>query len=197
MPAACTGRRSAPAASPASKACARRRGRAAGDGRDRSPSAGRQGRAGLRAAHGHQDRGRSEHREVAQAVARMEAPHRSAALPRSPKDARRRRITTPGCRWSREGWIDREHYYGTINCDGVNAKGEVCGVTTTSGLAWKIPGRAGDSPILGAGLYVDGDVGAAGLDRPRRGEPLQPVVVPHRRGDAPRRAPEGRRASRR
>ena len=51
---------------------------------------------------------------------------------------------------------------GTINCDGVNAKGEVCGVTTTSGLAWKIPGRAGDSPILGAGLYVDGEVGAAG-----------------------------------
>ena len=35
-------------------------------------------------------------------------------------------------------------------------------MTTTSGLAWKIPGRAGDSPILGAGLYVDGDVGAAG-----------------------------------
>ena len=62
----------------------------------------------------------------------------------------------------REGLIDGEHYWGTINCDGVNAKGEVCGVTTTSGLAWKIPGRAGDSPILGAGLYVDGEVGAAG-----------------------------------
>jgi N4-(beta-N-acetylglucosaminyl)-L-asparaginase len=52
--------------------------------------------------------------------------------------------------------------YGTINCDGVNPRGEICGVTTTSGLAWKIPGRVGDSPILGAGLYVDGDVGAAG-----------------------------------
>ena len=62
----------------------------------------------------------------------------------------------------RDGWIDAEHYWGTINCDGVNSKGEVCGVTTTSGLAWKIPGRVGDSPILGAGLYVDGDVGAAG-----------------------------------
>lgn len=62
----------------------------------------------------------------------------------------------------RDGLIDRNHYWGTINCDGVNAKGEVCGVTTTSGLAWKIPGRVGDSPILGAGLYVDGDVGAAG-----------------------------------
>lgn len=62
----------------------------------------------------------------------------------------------------RDGLIDPDHYYGTINCDGVNSKGDVCGVTTTSGLAWKIPGRIGDSPILGAGLYVDGDVGAAG-----------------------------------
>ncbi len=61
-----------------------------------------------------------------------------------------------------EGKIDREHLYGTINCDGLNARGEICGVTTTSGLAWKIPGRVGDSPIIGAGLYVDQDVGAAG-----------------------------------
>jgi N4-(beta-N-acetylglucosaminyl)-L-asparaginase len=61
-----------------------------------------------------------------------------------------------------EGLLDPDHVYGTINCDGINAKGEICGVTTTSGLAWKIPGRVGDSPILGAGLYVDGDVGAAG-----------------------------------
>jgi N4-(beta-N-acetylglucosaminyl)-L-asparaginase len=62
----------------------------------------------------------------------------------------------------RDGLIDPAHYFGTINCDGVNASGDICGVTTTSGLAWKIPGRVGDSPILGAGLYVDGDVGAAG-----------------------------------
>ena len=61
-----------------------------------------------------------------------------------------------------EGWIDPEHVYGTINCNGINSKGEICGVTTTSGLSFKIPGRVGDSPILGAGLYVDGDVGAAG-----------------------------------
>ncbi|MBX3118629.1 MAG: N(4)-(beta-N-acetylglucosaminyl)-L-asparaginase [Fimbriimonadaceae bacterium] len=61
-----------------------------------------------------------------------------------------------------DGMIDPEHYYGTINCNGINAKGEICGVTTTSGLAFKIPGRVGDSPILGAGLYVDGAVGAAG-----------------------------------
>ncbi len=63
---------------------------------------------------------------------------------------------------ARDGIIDPEHMYGTINCNGVNAAGDVCGVTTTSGLAWKIPGRVGDSPILGAGLYVDNDVGAAG-----------------------------------
>ncbi|MDX6385450.1 MAG: N4-(beta-N-acetylglucosaminyl)-L-asparaginase [Blastocatellia bacterium] len=61
-----------------------------------------------------------------------------------------------------EGLLRRESIYGTINCDGINSKGEICGVTTTSGLAWKIPGRVGDSPILGAGLYVDGSVGAAG-----------------------------------
>ncbi len=61
-----------------------------------------------------------------------------------------------------DGTIDPAHFYGTINCDGVNAAGDVCGVTTTSGLAFKIPGRVGDSPILGAGLYVDNEVGAAG-----------------------------------
>ncbi|MGH9808814.1 MAG: N(4)-(beta-N-acetylglucosaminyl)-L-asparaginase, partial [Terriglobia bacterium] len=51
---------------------------------------------------------------------------------------------------------------GTINCLAVNEKAEISGTTTTSGLAWKIAGRVGDSPIIGAGLYVDGDVGAAG-----------------------------------
>ena len=61
-----------------------------------------------------------------------------------------------------DGLLDPHHVFGTINCDGVSAKGEICGVTTTSGLSWKIPGRVGDSPILGAGLYVDGGVGAAG-----------------------------------
>ena len=52
--------------------------------------------------------------------------------------------------------------HGTINCLALNEKGEMSGVTTTSGLAWKIAGRVGDSPIIGAGLYVDQDVGAAG-----------------------------------
>lgn len=61
-----------------------------------------------------------------------------------------------------EGLIDPHHFYGTINCNAVNARGQIAGVTTTSGLAWKIAGRVGDSPILGAGLYVDGEIGAAG-----------------------------------
>jgi N4-(beta-N-acetylglucosaminyl)-L-asparaginase len=51
---------------------------------------------------------------------------------------------------------------GTINLNVVNAKGDVSSITTTSGLAWKIPGRAGDSPLVGAGQYTDNDVGAAG-----------------------------------
>jgi N4-(beta-N-acetylglucosaminyl)-L-asparaginase len=67
-----------------------------------------------------------------------------------------------GLQMLREGLIEESHLWGTINCNGINANGEICGVTTTSGLAWKIPGRTGDSPILGAGLYVDGDIGAAG-----------------------------------
>jgi N4-(beta-N-acetylglucosaminyl)-L-asparaginase len=62
----------------------------------------------------------------------------------------------------RDGVLDPEHLWGTINMNGISARGDVCGVTTTSGLAWKIPGRVGDSPILGAGLYVDNGVGAAG-----------------------------------
>ena len=67
-----------------------------------------------------------------------------------------------GLQMAADGLIDRDHFYGTINCNGVSPRGELAGVTTTSGLAWKIPGRVGDSPILGAGLYVDGEVGAAG-----------------------------------
>jgi N4-(beta-N-acetylglucosaminyl)-L-asparaginase len=75
------------------------------------------------------------------------------------REAALRRITED---LAAEGYFDRNHIYGTINCNGVNANGEVCGVTTTSGLAFKIPGRVGDSPVLGAGLYVDNAAGAAG-----------------------------------
>lgn len=61
-----------------------------------------------------------------------------------------------------EGLLDPEHAQGTIHCAALSAKGALACVTTTSGLPWKIPGRVGDSPIVGAGLYVDGDVGSAG-----------------------------------
>jgi N4-(beta-N-acetylglucosaminyl)-L-asparaginase len=62
----------------------------------------------------------------------------------------------------RDGLIREGSFWGTINCNGIGPNGDICGVTTTSGLAWKIPGRTGDSPILGAGLYVDNEIGAAG-----------------------------------
>jgi N4-(beta-N-acetylglucosaminyl)-L-asparaginase len=51
---------------------------------------------------------------------------------------------------------------GTIHCSALNEKAEISGCTTTSGLAWKIPGRVGDSPIIGAGCFTDQDVGSAG-----------------------------------
>jgi len=52
--------------------------------------------------------------------------------------------------------------YGTINCLALDSQGRLAGTTTTSGLSWKLEGRVGDSPIIGAGLYVDNEVGAAG-----------------------------------
>jgi len=61
-----------------------------------------------------------------------------------------------------DGLIDADSFWGTTSVEAVSADGDICGVTTTSGLSWKIPGRAGDSPILGAGQYVDNGVGAAG-----------------------------------
>ncbi len=54
------------------------------------------------------------------------------------------------------------HTYGTINMNAVTATGDIGSVTTTSGMSWKIPGRVGDSPIIGAGQYCDNTVGAAG-----------------------------------
>lgn len=61
-----------------------------------------------------------------------------------------------------EGHVFAAPPTGTINLDVVNSRGELSSVTTTSGLAWKVPGRVGDSPIIGAGQYCDNDVGAAG-----------------------------------
>jgi N4-(beta-N-acetylglucosaminyl)-L-asparaginase len=57
---------------------------------------------------------------------------------------------------------EMDDLHGTTNVLAVDGDGNVAGITTTSGLGFKIPGRVGDSPIIGAGLYVDNDVGAAG-----------------------------------
>lgn len=89
--------------------------------------------------------------------------------------------------WIRQVLLDPPT--GTINCLAVDANGDLSGTTTTSGLAWKIPGRVGDSPIIGAGLYVDNDVGAAGSTG--RGEECIKVNGAHtiveamRRGKSP------------
>jgi len=90
-----------------------------------------------------------------------------------------------------QSWLRhaRNFTYGTINCCAVDANGDLAGVTTTSGLSYKIPGRVGDSPIIGAGLYVDNAVGAAGATG--RGEAVIlnagafSVVEHMRRGDSP------------
>ena len=71
-------------------------------------------------------------------------------------------------RGSDDNWVDQSpgvkmaHTTGTINLNVVAPNGDISSVTTTSGLAWKIPGRVGDSPIIGAGQYTDNNVGAAG-----------------------------------
>lgn len=97
--------------------------------------------------------------------------------------------------WDRAELLARAQEYiahpptGTINCIAVNERGDLSGVTTTSGLAWKIPGRVGDSPIIGCGLFVDNEVGAAGSTG--RGEECIKINGAHtivemmRRGSSP------------
>jgi N4-(beta-N-acetylglucosaminyl)-L-asparaginase len=63
---------------------------------------------------------------------------------------------------SNQSYGPDERITGTINCNALDLNGNLSGVTTTSGLSYKIPGRVGDSPIIGAGLYVDNEVGACG-----------------------------------
>jgi N4-(beta-N-acetylglucosaminyl)-L-asparaginase len=76
--------------------------------------------------------------------------------------SKRERVGSAAESMIRDGLVDIRHYWGTIVCAGVNAAGDVCAVNSTSGLAWKIPGRTGDGAIVGAGLYVDNEVGAVG-----------------------------------
>jgi len=76
----------------------------------------------------------------------------------SPEEAK-----DPDIQWYIDKYGDEDFRpQGTINCGCVTAGGDLAGVTTTSGLFFKIPGRVGDSPLIGAGLYVENDVGAAG-----------------------------------
>ncbi len=68
----------------------------------------------------------------------------------------------------RDDWLDTDQQVdvpfteGTIHCSAVNAAGDLGSATSTSGLSYKLPGRVGDSPIVGAGMFLDNDVGAAG-----------------------------------
>ena len=88
------------------------------------------------------------------------------------EDSRKRWIEWRANLSATDAWLSEEQegtafgqvikHYGTINCLAVDSTGNIAGTTTTSGLAWKIPGRVGDSPIIGAGLYVDNEIGAAG-----------------------------------
>ena len=77
-------------------------------------------------------------------------------------DPRRREAAAERARQSMiaDGLLAPDRIYGTIHCHALGPKGEIAGATTTSGLAWKIPGRVGDSPILGAGNWVDAEAGA-------------------------------------
>jgi N4-(beta-N-acetylglucosaminyl)-L-asparaginase len=63
-----------------------------------------------------------------------------------------------------QAWFARHlpHLGGTVHCGALDDRGDLACVTSTSGHAFKLPGRVGDSPILGAGLYVDNEVGTCG-----------------------------------
>ena len=171
-------------------------GGAAGDGHDRPSSARRQGRAGLRARHGDHDRGRSQHRELARQVARVEAPHRPAALPRRRRSAQRAyhdvamQMIAEGI--DRPRALLRHHQLRRHQPEGRDLRRDD---DERPGLEDSGPRRRFADPRRRA---LRGRRGRRRrLDRARRSQPLQPVVVPDRRGDAPRRASEGRRASRR
>ena len=81
---------------------------------------------------------------------------------------------------------------GTIHCSALDTHGDLGCTTTTSGLSWKIPGRVGDSPILGAGLYLDNEVGSAGSTGVGELNLLNLSSYLDRRGNAARASSQGR-----
>lgn len=94
---------------------------------------------------------------------------------------RREELLTPESRVAWKAWLTKHRYrpvkgsaekawgpgaggphnHDTIGMLAIDARGRMAGACTTSGMAWKLHGRVGDSPIIGAGLFVDGEVGAA------------------------------------
>ncbi|MCX7638657.1 MAG: N(4)-(beta-N-acetylglucosaminyl)-L-asparaginase [Cyclobacteriaceae bacterium] len=82
---------------------------------------------------------------------------------------RREKLLTPQAEKAWREWLKKSEYkpyhrpgqHDTIGILALDSKGRICGACTTSGMAFKMHGRVGDSPIIGAGLYVDGEVGAA------------------------------------
>jgi len=90
----------------------------------------------------------------------------------------RQHLLTPEAEKAWREWLKTEQYAPQINAErrgrpgdkdnhdtlgmlAIDANGQMAGACTTSGMAWKLHGRVGDSPIIGAGLYVDNEVGAA------------------------------------
>ena len=189
--AACTGRRSGPAAwralegvrtpSLVAKAVLEN---------DRPSPAGRQGRAGVRAQHGLQDRGRPQHRESRASCGwngSAASTPSTTSIRRSASDA----VMMAGLAMVRDGLIDPNHFWGTINCDGVNSQGR--GLRRhhhqRAGVEDSGPRRrladSGRRPLRGRRR------GRGRIHRPRRSQPLQPVLVPHRRTDADGQVAEG------
>ena len=81
----------------------------------------------------------------------------------------RKEVDLPEVRKAWQEWLKTSDYKPVVNVEnhdtigmvGVDASGRLAGSCTTSGMAYKVHGRVGDSPIIGAGLFVDGEVGAA------------------------------------
>ena len=185
--AACTGRRSARAASRALEGVRTPSlvAKAVMEQTDHHLLVG-QGAQRVRAQDGLHDRGRPEHPRRRDGVAGVEARDRPGCTTSTRASARE-----PSSR-SASRWCARRAR-STASTTGARSTATASTRRARSAASrrragWRGRSRAasGDSPILGAGLYVDGDVGAAGLDRARRSEPLQPVLVPDRREHAAR-----------
>ena len=166
--------------------------RAGGAGPDRSPPAGGTGRAGVRAAARVHDRRRPEHAELPAAVARVEAAHRSQALAR-PREA----FGGGGARAPRDGGGGPRGPPARLRHDQLQ-RGQRAGRRLRRDHHQRAlledPGPRGRLPDPRRRPVRGRRGGRGGLHRPRRGEPLQPGLVPDRGRDAPRQGAEGRRA---